>query len=72
MKNEKIFITGSAGYIGHHLVKFLKKKKFQVYGCDLTLKNTNNNNFIKSDFSSDRVIRFIKSKNINHIIHLAA
>ena len=72
MKNEKIFITGSAGYIGHHLVKFFKKKKFQVYGCDLKIKNRNNNNFIKSDFSSDRVIRFIKSKNINHIIHLAA
>lgn len=72
MKKDKIFITGSAGYIGNHLVKFFKEKKFQVYGCDLKQKNKNNNNFIKSDFSSDRVIKFIKSKNINNIIHLAA
>ena len=50
MKKDKIFITGSAGYIGNYLVEFLKKKKFQVYGCDLKQKNKNNNNFIKSDF----------------------
>ena len=26
MKKDKIFITGSAGYIGNYLVEFLKKK----------------------------------------------
>ncbi len=72
MRKDKIFITGSDGFIGNHLVKFFKKNKFQVYGCDIKQKNQNNNNFIKGDFSSDKVIKFIKSKNINHIIHLAA
>ena len=41
-----------------------------VYGCD---KNgINGKRFLKSDFSSDKVINFIKSKKINNIIHLAA
>ena len=68
---NKIFITGSEGYIGNHLARFLKQKKFIVYGCDTKIK-ANNSNFIKSDFSSNKVIKFIKQKKINHILHLAA
>ena len=69
--SNRIFITGSNGYIGKNLVKFFLKKKFQVFGCDINI-NSQNNKFIKSDFSSDKVIRFIQSKKIDHIIHLAA
>ena len=68
---DKIFITGSSGYIGNHLVKFFLKKKFKVYGCDLNI-NRKDDNFLKTDFSSDRVVKFIKSKKIDNIIHLAA
>ena len=68
---DKIFITGSSGYIGNHLVKFFLKKKFKVYGCDLNI-NRKDGNFLKTDFSSDRVVKFIKSKKIDNIIHLAA
>ena len=32
MKNEKDFITGVNGFIGHNLCKFLINKKFTVYG----------------------------------------
>ena len=68
---DKIFITGSSGYIGNHLVKFFLKKKFKVYGCDLNIYRKDDN-FLKTDFSSDRVVKFIKSKKIDNIIHLAA
>lgn len=31
---KKVLITGSSGYIGQHLVKLLKKEKYEVYGID--------------------------------------
>ena len=68
--SNKFLITGAYGYIGKHLINFLRKKKIDVYGCDK--KGVNGIKFIKSDFSSHKVINFIKSKKINHIIHLAA
>jgi len=34
-KKEKILITGAGGFIGHHLVKFLKKKGYWVRGVDI-------------------------------------
>ena len=69
--NEKIFITGSNGYIGKHLVDFFLKKKFQVFGCDINLIKKDKR-FIRSDFTDDNVIRFINLKKIDHIFHLAA
>ena len=46
---DKIFITGSSGYIETILVKFFLKKKFKVYGCDLNI-NRKDDNFLKTDF----------------------
>lgn len=34
-KKEKILVTGAGGFIGHHLVRFLKKKDYWVRGVDL-------------------------------------
>ena len=34
MKNKNILITGSAGFIGFHLSKFLLSKNFNIYGID--------------------------------------
>ena len=68
--SNKFLITGADGYIGKYLINFLRKKKINVYGCDK--KGVNGIKFIKSDFSSHKVINFIKTKKINHIIHLAA
>ncbi|HAH20377.1 MAG: NAD-dependent dehydratase [Omnitrophica WOR_2 bacterium GWF2_43_52] len=35
MENKKILVTGAGGFIGHHLIKYLKKKKFWVRGVDI-------------------------------------
>ena len=32
---EKILVTGAGGFIGHHLVRFLKKKSYWVRGADI-------------------------------------
>jgi nucleoside-diphosphate-sugar epimerase len=34
-KKEKILVTGAGGFIGHHLVRFLKKKGYWVRGVDI-------------------------------------
>ena len=32
---EKILVTGAGGFIGHSLVRFLKKKGYWVRGADI-------------------------------------
>ncbi len=34
-KKERILVTGAGGFIGHHLVRFLKKKGYWVRGVDI-------------------------------------
>ncbi len=34
MQKEKILVTGAGGFIGHHLVRFLKNKGYWVRGAD--------------------------------------
>ncbi len=36
-KIKKVVVTGAGGFIGHHLVTYLKKKKYWVRGVDLKL-----------------------------------
>jgi len=33
--SDKILVTGASGFIGHHLVRFLKKKGYWVRGADI-------------------------------------
>lgn len=35
IKSKKVLITGTGGFIGHHLVKFLKSKDYWVRGVDI-------------------------------------
>lgn len=35
MRDKRILITGAGGFIGHHLVKFLKQKGYWVRGVDI-------------------------------------
>ena len=34
-QNKKILVTGAGGFIGHHLVKYLKEKGYWVRGVDI-------------------------------------
>ena len=34
-EKAKVLVTGAGGFIGHHLVTFLKKKGFWVRGVDI-------------------------------------
>jgi len=35
IKKTKVLVTGAGGFIGHHLVRFLKKKRYWVRGVDI-------------------------------------
>ncbi|MCM8786999.1 MAG: NAD-dependent epimerase/dehydratase family protein [Candidatus Omnitrophica bacterium] len=35
MKKQKILVTGAGGFIGHHMVSFLKKRNYWVRGVDI-------------------------------------
>ena len=40
IKNKKILIVGAGGFIGGHLVKYLKNKGYWVRGIDLKYNET--------------------------------
>jgi UDP-glucose 4-epimerase len=73
---ENILITGSHGYIGSHLVNFLKPKKINLFLVD-DLSNSVNakkeRKFYKIKISNlKKIEKIIKLNNIDSVIHLAA
>ncbi len=75
MKN--IIVTGSAGFIGYHLIKFLLDKKYRIFGIDdlsnsydvklkklrtLLLEKNKNFTFYKNEVKNINQIKF-KKKN---------
>ena len=76
LKREKILITGAAGYIGYCLLKYLKRKKYNVFGLDkknLKVDSQNiNNYFYKGNINNKTFINNTLSKiKPKLIIHLA-
>ena len=66
-KSKIIFITGAAGFIGYHLISFLIKKNFIVYGFDnlntyydVNLKISRLNNIKKIVVNNPQQFTFIK------------
>ena len=85
---KNIFVTGSAGFIGFHVCKFLLSKGFNVLGYDaitdyydVNLKKNRNSILLKSSGfqnitglleNKDLLLDTIKSFNPDFVIHLAA
>ena len=88
MGNEKLLITGAAGFIGFHLTKKLLEKKYQIFGIDnlndyydINLKNNrlkilkkySNFKFKKVDISNYiQTEKIFKAFNPDKVINLAA
>ncbi len=70
---KKILITGSSGYIGSCLYKFLKKKKFNLIGIDKKKSKIQNIKFEQINILNKNKLHkfFNKEKDIDTIIHLA-
>ena len=74
MKEERILVTGCAGFIGMHLCLALLKKGCQVYGIDnlnsyydVNLKQNRLNNLISKNNFSHSVIDIVDRKKLNEI-----
>ena len=59
MKNKKIVITGSSGFIGFHVCDILLKQNYQVIGID------NHNNYYDTKLKNQRSKILKKNKNFN-------
>jgi len=72
---EKILVTGAGGFIGHHLVRFLKKKGYFVRGADIKYPEYSPKNeadeFMKIDLRDPK--NCLKAtKDIDEVYNLAA
>lgn len=73
-KKEKVLVTGAGGFIGHHLVKFLKDKGYWVRGVDIKkpeFEPTQANEFLILDLrEKSNAIKV--TRGIAHVYNLAA
>jgi len=68
---NKILVTGSSGFIGTNLVKELRGRGHEVWGCDL--KNCEDEQFIRCDVREYRQLeRIFDREFFEYVFHLAA
>lgn len=70
-KNVKILITGALGTLGTPLWKELRKRGYQVFGCDL--KHHPDNEYTRCDVSEYRQLeRIFRDHQFDYVYHMAA
>ncbi len=71
---KKALVTGAGGFIGHHLVKYLKNKGYWVRGADIKypeFEKTSADEFLKIDLREYK--NCLKTTNgVDHVYNLAA
>lgn len=75
MKKKQALVCGAAGFIGNHLVNFLKKKDYFVRGVDLKYPEytkTSADEFIIGDLRDPRLCRDITDAPFDEAYQLAA
>ena len=84
--NHNVLITGGAGFIGSHVVRYFVNKypNYHIYNLDILsyasnidnltdIKNKDNYTFIKGDICDNELIKnLFKQYKISRVIHLAA
>ncbi|MBD3279276.1 MAG: NAD-dependent epimerase/dehydratase family protein [Candidatus Pacebacteria bacterium] len=74
-KNKtKVLVTGAGGFIGHHLVKFLKDKGYWVRGVDIVkpeFESTQADEFLLLDLQ-EKANALQACQNMDHVYALAA
>jgi nucleoside-diphosphate-sugar epimerase len=71
---KRVLVTGAGGFIGHHLVKYLKKKGYFVRGVDIKYpeyEETTADEFEILDLR-DKDKALIACRNVDEVYHLAA
>ena len=71
---EQVLVSGSAGFIGHHLVRALKKRGYHVIGVDNLSGGNENYAAEASEFKCCDIGDLVASdlKDIKYVFHLAA
>src|SRR5258708_38917261 len=73
-KKSKVLVTGAGGFIGHHLVRYLRNKGYWVRGVDVKYpeyENTAAHDFLKLDLRiNQNTLR--ATEGIKYVFHLAA
>jgi dTDP-glucose 4,6-dehydratase len=67
---SKILITGSHGTLGKPLVRELRRRGHQVWGCDL--QHQADEEYIRADVSSYRQLERVFQQDYEYVYHLAA
>lgn len=75
--NNKILVTGSNGFIGSHVAKYLKDRDYYVIGLGRSnhpFDESSVNEYVQCDLGTDKVYRIpsLLSEKVDAVIHLAA
>lgn len=72
---KSALVCGAGGFIGSHLVKYLKKRKFWVCGVDVKypeFSKTAADDFVIGDLRDPQICRHIVDQRFSHVYQLAA